>query len=75
MGRVGHGHERARGGDSFGEEVEGSPGRRLPHGTTAEMAGVGQGSTVEAQAISLAYESTGSRERGKRESEGSGLVS
>ena len=69
MGGVGHGHEGARGTDSFGEGVEEAQGRRLPHGTAAEMAGVGQGSTAEAQAISLACESTGSRERKEREIE------
>ena len=47
MGGVGHGHKGARGIDSFGEEVEGAQGRRLPHCTAAEMAGVGQGATAE----------------------------
>ena len=54
MGRVGHGHERARGGDSFGKRVEGAQGRCLPHGTAAEMAGVGRGVAAEVQAIFFA---------------------
>ena len=64
MGRVGHGHERAKKHDSVGEDEEGSRGSLLPHSMAAEPAGVGQSSEAEAQAIS-SPERSGPSEREK----------
>ena len=51
----------------------------MPHGSTAEVAGVGQGVAVEAQASFFARELRSARERDREEregeSEGSGSVS
>ena len=53
----------------------------MPHGTAAEMAGVGRGVAAEVQAIFFAWELGDARERDRgerkreRESEGSGSVS
>ena len=53
----------------------------MPHGTAAEVAGVGRGVAAEVQAIFFAWELGDARERErdrgerKRESEGSGSVS
>ena len=51
----------------------------MPHGSAAEVAGVGRGVTAEVQASFFAWELGDARERDrgerKRESEGSGSVS
>ena len=54
MGRVGHGHERAKKHDSVGEDEGGSRGIIFPHSTVAEPAEVGRSVKAEAQAIFFA---------------------